>query len=522
MGKMTGWMGMLAFGATMALAGTASAKPGSELPKITAFQDGAHRIEARRLGAPSVDALGRRLTPLELRYAHLSQPVPAAVDRTAIVWLDESFGDDRTRAAKALAGLGVRVVRPLMPSIGLWLVEDLGDADGLRVANRLVAAAAPTRGLRRATPNLYLYTKSYAEPFEPNDPEFAGQWYFDKLNMTEVWGITQGAPSSSIIINDTGCDLDHPDLVSKLDPGLDVIDDDDDPSYVPGQEGASHGTQCAGITAAETDNEEGIAGGCPECRLRCVRLLSSLPHPESDTVDAFEFALQVDAAVVSNSWGYVSPIPAPLAIAESINNLFANGRGGMGAMVLFAAGNDSRELGVEEIEGLAGVLCIGAVTHLDEKTSFTNYGKPVDLVAYIGTVTTDIDGYTSSFGGTSSACPVAAGIAGLLTSAAPERTSAELYQILIETARPAPLALPDEFGHDATYGYGIIDPLAALQDGLGLTGEDPDAGTTTPAADSDDEGGCTVSAGRHPGRVGGMALLLLGLIYGRRRRPIRD
>lgn len=519
--------GILVLVALIATASTAAADVGGmALPETASFQEGAHEVRVRRLGPPAVDKLGRRLTPLELSYDHLVRPVPAAVDRTAIVWLDPALVDDRAAAVEATRGLSVRVLRPLMPSIGLWLVEDEGEADGVRVANRLMAPAARARGIERATPNLYLRTRSYAEPFVPNDPEFAGQWYFDRLKMTEAWGLTRGDPSSTIVINDTGCDLAHADLVGKLDLGRDVIDDDDDPSFVPGEQGASHGTQCAGIAAADTDNGEGIAGGCPECRLRCVRLLANAPRPESDTVEAFDFALQVDAAVVSNSWGYVDPIPVPQAIADAINNVFANGRGGMGAMVLFAAGNDSRELGENEIEAVAGVLCIGAITQFDERTSFTNFGKPVDLVAPIGTVTTDIGGYTSSFGGTSSACPVAAGIAGLLTSAAPDRTAAELYQVLIDTARPAPLALPDEFGHDPVYGYGVIDPLTALQDGLGLdgNGEDPDAGLAPAPADPTDDGGCTVAGAAAPTPADSTGLwlgLLLVTLPWRRRRAAR-
>src|SRR5690606_17456671 len=149
----------------------------------------------------------------------------------------------------------------------------------------------------------------------PTDPRWGGQWYFQNLGMPEAWGITRGAPSTSIVVVDTGCDLGHPDLEGKLDPGRDVVDGDDDPSFVPGEPGAAHGTACAGLIAAETDNDEGIAGGCPECRLRCVRMLSEQGTPISADVEAFQFALEVDAAVVSNSWGFVDPIPAPAPLA---------------------------------------------------------------------------------------------------------------------------------------------------------------------------------------------------------------
>jgi serine protease len=265
--------------------------------------------------------------------------------------------------------------------------------------------------------------------------------------------------------------------------------------------------------------------------LRCVRLLTDGPTPTSADVDAFQFALDVGAAVVSNSWGYGQPTPVPQLLADAINNVFDNGRGGKGAIVLFAAGNDDRELGDDELEAVRGVLAIGAINNLDDKTYFTNYGPCVDLVAYVGTLTTARSGagdtggdYTSTFGGTSSACPVAAGIAGLLTSASTNETSADLVQLMIDTARPAPYAVPDANGHDPVFGYGIVDPVAALRTLLGLPGpeEQPDGGTAP--GDLEAEGGCGVAPRSSPQPTGSGGVLLglaLGLAarFRRRARP---
>lgn len=380
--------------------------------------------------------------------------VIAEIDGTAIVRI--APGDE-----DAIAAEGVRLVRPLMPRAGLWLVEDTTGGDAIDVARRLP----------RATPNLWLRHR-IKEPHTPTDPRYGGQWYFDNLEMPVAWGITQGDPSTTIVVVDTGCDLGHPDLDGKMDPGRDVVDQDDDPSYEPTDSGAAHGTACAGLVAAETDNDEGIAGGCPECRIRCVRMLSDEPTPLSADVEAFQFALEVDAAVVSNSWGFVDPIPAPEPLALAIDEVVTSGRGGKGAIVLFAAGNDDRELLDDEIEALPGVVCVGAVNNFDESTPFTNRGRALDVVAPTGTLTTDIRGpggddpsdYMTLFGGTSSACPVAAGIAGLLVSAAPDRTGLEIADALIRTARPAPYAQPDAEGHDPIYGYGVVQPAVALEE----------------------------------------------------------
>jgi MYXO-CTERM domain-containing protein len=480
--------------------------------------DGARLVEAERLGPPEIDAAGRALAPVRLRYAGRVQPVDARIDRTAIVKLDAGAAPELVAAA--LEEAGARLVRPLMPSIGLWLAEASQGGDGLDVAERLGSEAARARGVREAFPNLYVRLMATADPYTPNDPRLPGQWYFEDMRMTEAWGLSQGDPGTSIVVVDTGCDLQHPDLAAKIDPGLDVVDGDADPAYQMGAVGAAHGTECAGLVAAVTDNGEGIAGGCPACRLRCVRLLADIDLPLSATVDTFNFAFEVNASVVSNSWNFADPIPVPQVIEDAVNNVFDNGRGGKGALVLFAAGNDSRAIGDDELQAVRGVLGIGAVNHLDEQTSFTNFGNAIDVVAPTGTLTTDISGtegddpadYTTAFGGTSSACPVAAGVAALLASAAPERTSAELYEVMIRTARPAPYAQPDQNGHDPIYGYGILDPVPALSDVLGLA--------TPPAAKEEADAGCACSAAPAGDAGFGAALYAAALLLrrGRRRR----
>lgn len=492
---------------------------------------------------PSSGPAARGPAKVRVRYADRALTVEALVGSGAII---RSEGLSDGELAEHLAAEGVRPVRPLMPSIGLWLVEDApGEEDGLavagRLAPRLIRRGTGERGITQAIPDLYLRRKLHGA-FTPDDPRFPGQWYFANLQMEEAWGLTQGDPKTTIVVIDSGCDLGHPDLSGKMDPGKDVLAGDNDPSFTPGIADNSHGTACAGLVAASTNNAEGIAGGCPECRIRCVKLLDGETMvPISADVDAFNFALETGAAVVSNSWGFSDAIPVPQAIEDAINNVFDTGRGGLGALVLFAAGNDDREIENNELQAVRGVLGIGAINNLDSETSFTNYGDAVDLVAPTGTLTADIAGadgyhgteYTSNFGGTSSACPVAAGVAALVVSAAPTKTSAELYDVLIKTAKPAPYAVPDANGHDPVFGYGIIDPVNALKDVLGIVEEVPDAGPDAgppppPASGGDDEeAGCACaapgsSAGSGAGALASLASLALATAIAASRRRRRD
>lgn len=513
------------------VAGAALAEAPRPGAAAASFLDGARVVTAERLGPAAPDAEGRALTRVRLRYegAPGAAVVEALVDRTAIVQIAPG-------SEAEVAAAGVRLLRPLMPSIGLWLAEGdaARDVDGIDLAARLAGEVA--RGVAQAVPNLRLRVAAAAEPYTPNDPMLVNQWYLERIGMAEAWGRHRGDAGTSVVVVDTGCDLDHPDLVDKIDPGIDVVAGDSDPTYDPAEAGAAHGTSCASLIAASTDNGEGIAGVCPECRLRCVRLVSDVELPISVAIEAFDFALQTNAAVVSNSWGFVDPMPVPQAVADAVENVHLNGRGGKGALILFASGNDDRELIPGEIQALPSVLTVGAINQFDDQTQFTNYGAEVDLVAPVGTTAADIGGpegyepgdYTANFGGTSSACPVAAGVAALLASAAPERTAEELYDVMIRTARPAPLAVPDANGHDPIYGYGVVDPLAALNEVLGPEGTGGTGGAggapAEPSADSaGEEGGCgcrVIAADPHGRAAGpGAALVAAALLaYAARRR----
>ena len=446
---------------------------GQSAGRVVAYVDGGRRVLARRLeDARTHD----QPTPVDLHYPELDLRVRVAVGPWAIVALPT----DETHARTVMEKLDLVAGELLMGALGLWRVRDLGGADGLSTVERLQPHINATAGpLTQAIPDLLLHHRFAGQRnTPPNDPRFGGQWYLDRIHIGDAWAIEDGEPSVGVVVVDNGCDLAHPELVGKLDPGLDPANGDDDPSYPGEVMGAEHGTACAGLIAAETDNGMGIAGACPGCRLRCVRIFATKDQqtPVSVDIRAFDFAFEVGASVVSNSWGFVEIFPVPQPLADAINAVADRGRGGLGAVVLFASGNEDREVQTWELLGVRGVVGVGAINTYDESTSFTNFGEPVDVTAPTGTLTTDISGpggadpgdYTSSFGGTSSAAPVAAGVAGLIVSAAPEMTGAEITQALIETARPAPFAVPDDRGHDAVYGYGIVDPAGALRRVLDL------------------------------------------------------
>ena len=106
----------------------------------------------------------------------------------------------------------------------------------------------------------------FAEPdyiahayYVPNDPSFGSQYCPQKISCPAAWDLTRGSSGVIIAIVDTGIDRAHPDLFSKLVP--------DQYNYVNNttnsQDDNGHGSHCAGIAAAATDNGIGVAGVYP-------------------------------------------------------------------------------------------------------------------------------------------------------------------------------------------------------------------------------------------------------------------
>ena len=362
--------------------------------------------------------------------------------------------------------------------------------------------------------------RTQTDPADFDDPARGGQWYLDDLQMDELFRISLGDSSTRVAVIDSGIDIAHPDLSSAVLAPYDAWSDDEDPSPDPGEYcgGASseicdiHGTAVSGIVLARSNNGVGIVGMCSECTLVPIKLLGEgVGNSLSADVAAFEHAIAQDVAVINNSWGFTEPTPVPSALAAVIQRAATEPRGGKGALVVFAAGNDDRELGSNEMEAMEEVLCVSAVDSYGNPTNYTNYGDAIDVAAPSATVSiAPEEGLTDSFGGTSGAAPVASGLAAWAVSMDPSLTAAELKALMVASAEPSPLVTFDENGHNAYFGYGLINALAVRD---ALVGED--SGEILPG---EEPGGCGCSAARGAGWGFGLAL---PLVWARRRRGIK-
>lgn len=338
----------------------------------------------------------------------------------------------------------------------------------------------------------------------PNDEYFPRQWHLHNTGQSggtpgadmrapEAWEITMGDPNVVVAVVDLGVDSHHPDLVNNLVPGYDLYEDDDKPDPLTGDWGNGHGTACAGLIAAQGNNEFGVTGVTWNCRIMPIRDGDGTNYvTEAEDASGFRWVANQGAAVLSNSWGLKNPMPILHSAIVDITKANGIGRDGKGCVVVFGAGNNASSLLYPA--KYPEVIASGGTDHNDHSTWYSNYGPELDIAApsgggilfpnFTGYIeeysrrstdllwTTDILGdvgfsifnqnsalldYTEKFAGTSAACPIVAGVAALILSIEPNLTGDEVRHFLERSAKD----LGDP-GRDDYYGWGRVDARAAL------------------------------------------------------------
>lgn len=325
-----------------------------------------------------------------------------------------------------------------------------GDEGGRRVRRRAAGALAGVLVLLALVPGVALAST--------DDPYRDQQWALDVLGADEAWQVTRGRGAVVAVI-DTGVDLQHPDLRSRLARdadgevvGLDLVDGDGAP-----QDEHGHGTLVAGIIAASAGNGEGIAGVAPEATILPIRVLDAEGSGRREDVgQAIRWAVDRGADVINLSLesapgGLGSGVPL-----EAIQHAWDRG-----VVVVAASGNTE---GAEPpYPAETPVLLVGAVDEADQAAPFAQVGRPDGVVAPgVGIVSTwcrppggDACDGTPSYGmadGTSFAAPHVAGVAALLVAQGLD------HEQVVERIRSTAVDLDDRHGA----GAGRVDAAAAV------------------------------------------------------------
>jgi thermitase len=318
-------------------------------------------------------------------------------------------------------------------------------------------AATALHQLRGSADVFYVEADRILAPQEqlPNDPYFlnsgawnlgGGAWGWYVTHTTQAWDVTEGDPSVGIAILDTGIKPSGlADFSGQIASTWNVLNNSTDATSNAG----NHGTYVAGVAGLAVGNGAGNAGYCPKCRLMIVQVGTDAGANLSDIAKGLTYAADHGARVANMSWAGASDSST---LQSAIN--YAHNKG----LVITAAAGNSNCNCVTYPSADQGVLSVGGVANAaGDKQGDSNYGSWVKLAAPEGNLTAwpTINGATgyAAVGGTSVAAPAVAGIAGLLFSANPSLTNAQVEQALEASAAPVKF----------TVAYGRVDALAALQ-----------------------------------------------------------
>ncbi|NJP35085.1 S8 family serine peptidase [Micromonospora thermarum] len=319
-----------------------------------------------------------------------------------------------------------------------------------------------------------------------NDPLYDKQWGLQQIHAEQAWRTSTGA-GVVIAVVDTGVDLGHPDLRSKLVPGATFIDcgpapcgngDWRGPNGVP-DASDEHGTHVAGIAAAATGNGAGVAGAAPDAKIMPIKVLEAGSGSFADIAAGIRYAVDHGAKVVNLSLGALPGAQALTltGLESAATEAIAYART-KGVAVIAAAGNETSPLCATPAWE-AGALCVAATDRNEVKAPYSNLGVKLDLRAVAapggaGAVTCDDDVWSTvprgtgsagcgqgdydAYAGTSMATPYVAGVAALLF--AQQRSLDNVYSVLMSTARTPVLGLRGVY--TPLYGWGIVDAQAAV------------------------------------------------------------
>ncbi len=290
------------------------------------------------------------------------------------------------------------------------------------------------------------------------DPRREDQWALDALQAETVWGSSTGAGVTVAVI-DSGVSK-HPDLAGSFVRGTDFVDGTDGRADPNG-----HGTHVAGIIAMTANNSIGGAGLAPDVSIMPVVVADAGGSVRAaDSAQGIIWAVDHGADVLNMSYSGSASSVEQKAIQYALSK---------GVVPVAAVGNAYLDSGgslynpVQYPAAFPGVLGVGAVTKGLQRSSFSEVGKQVDVVAPGGSGAFDSPkGIFSTYSGssyvrmpgTSMATPYASAAMALTVSR--ERAlglTADPKDVLLGTATD--LGTP---GRDDEFGFGLVNPAAAM------------------------------------------------------------
>jgi serine protease len=287
----------------------------------------------------------------------------------------------------------------------------------------------------------------------PNDLMFGQQYAFQAVPFVQTWDAFTGAAGigaglgQRVAVIDTGVQQNHEDL-GNAQVLTGVVFGQPAPATV---DNGSHGTRVAGIIAATTNNNEGIAGAAPATQILPVKVLDSADQGFSSNIAlGINWAVDTGGATVVNlSLG--GPNPSSAMHAAIQHAVFDRG-----VPVIASAGNSGR-CGQPSYPGaFPEVMAVGATDQGNGWASFSTTAPYVSISAPGDDILSTIPSNGYQIGdGTSFSAPFVSAAAAILRATKGFGAS-DVYARLVATATD--LGSP---GWDPFFGWGLVNPLAA-------------------------------------------------------------
>lgn len=338
----------------------------------------------------------------------------------------------------------------------------------------------------------------------PNDEFYSRQWGLNNngtfafypavagadVQMEDAWGIEEGSSTIVVAVMDSGLRLSHPEFEGRLWVNAQEIPnnniDDDNNGFIDDINGwdfanadknptddQGHGTNVAGIIAANGNNTIGYTGVDKHCKVMVLKGLNDANQGlYSWWYDAIMYATDNGGNVINLSVGGNTESET---LHSAINYALENG-----VVVVACMMNTNNNVTYYPAK-YDGVIAVGATNPDDTRTSpffwapnsGSNYGTHLSVVApgnfIYGLSHTSNNNYDSYWGGTSQATPLVTGIVSLLLAQDPSRTPAEIKTLLENTAEDM-VGSPTEDvqGFDIYYGHGRVNAYNALSSTMSL------------------------------------------------------
>ena len=308
----------------------------------------------------------------------------------------------------------------------------------------------------------------WLKPKKPKDKESKG-YQIDKMNVESAWNYVKDHKKGKTKIGavDTGVQGNHEDLQESLNKNESTCTEDahKDNGY---NDLGSHGSHVMGIMVATTGNKKGIKGIATTYNNNVVSALMVQAAFNSEEVKdgkkvikqyfkdeamakGIKYAADRGCRIVGLS---ISGLGGSSAVSEAVKYAL-----GKGTLVVYAAGNDSKDIGESGYRENKNILAVISTDSNDNKSGFSNYGGAHNKISAPGSdiYSTVPNNSYSHKSGTSMACPAVNSVGAMVAAINPSLEPQGIKRLLQNTVDDLGAS-----GYDDTFGYGRVNAWRAV------------------------------------------------------------